>query len=184
MRLFVAIDLPEDVRRALTVTVDELRRTVRGPSWARVEGLHLTLKFIGEVEEDRVGAVLRALQSVRAPAPFDLRYAGTGFFPDAKAPRVFWAGMETPPELAALAAAVESCLEPLGIPRERRAFHPHLTLARLKSHDPVDALRTAAAGLAVAEFGTGRVEEFHLYQSVLKPAGAEYTRMAAFALGA
>ncbi len=182
MRLFVAIDIPEEVRGRLAGLVEELRRAVRGPAWARVAGMHLTLKFIGEVEEPKAGGILRALDGAGGFAPFEVHYRGTGFFPDGNAPRVFWAGMVAPPELAALASAVEACLEPLGIARERRAFHPHLTLARLKSRNGLVELHEAAARLRETEFGEGLVEHFHLYRSILKPSGAEYTRMASFGL--
>jgi 2'-5' RNA ligase len=103
-----------------------------------------------------------------------------GFFPDPRRPRVFWAGIEAGAPLRALAASVEMCLQPLGIPRETRAFSPHITLARFKSPKGVDPLRAAVEKMGAPEFGRALAGEFHLYQSVLKPGGAEYTRLASY----
>ena len=115
--------------------------------------------------------------SLASFAPAKLRFAGLGFFPNARRPRVFWAGVEADPQLAELAAAIEAKLAPLGIPAEKREFHPHLTLARFDSPQGTDALRAAVEALNAPEFGSAIFEEFYLYRSVLKPSGAEYTRL-------
>ena len=107
---------------------------------------------------------------------------GLGFFPNARRPRVFWAGVEADPQLAALAEAIEAKLDPLGIPAEKRDFHPHLTLARFDSPQGTQALVAAVEALAAPEFGGETFNEFHLYQSVLKRSGAEYTRLVTYPL--
>lgn len=182
MRVFVALDIPEDVRRALGEFITRLAPLGRGARWARAESLHVTLKFIGEAPDEKVPAIRDALVGIPAMAPVEMRFRGTGFFPDARRPRVFWAGIEAGPELVALAEAVEAALEPLGIPRERREFRPHLTLARFKSDEGLAVLRDELARAGAAEFGSATADAFYLYQSILRPAGAEYVRQASFPL--
>jgi 2'-5' RNA ligase len=180
VRLFIALDIPESVRESLEKLSRGLRDTCPAARWARIEGAHVTLKFIGETPGDRVGPIRAALASVRAAGAIELRFAGLGFFPSVQRPRVFWAGIEGGPTLGALARSIEERLESLGIPRETRDFHPHLTLARFDSPKDLDALRAAVENLGAPEFGSTRATEFHLYRSVLKRGGAEYTRLATF----
>lgn len=182
MRLFVALDIPEEVRRSIAELVEKLRPAVRGARWARVEGTHVTLKFIGEVAPEKLGGIEAALVSVGPPGAIEMRFRKVGFFPNERHPRVFWAGIDAPPALADLAAQVEQRLEPLGIPRETRPFRPHLTLARFNSLQGLPELQAALGKLAPFEFGAARAEEFYLYQSRLKPGGAEYTRLRTFPL--
>jgi RNA 2',3'-cyclic 3'-phosphodiesterase len=180
MRLFVAMDIPEEVRAAVAALVEQLRPSSRDARWARIEGLHLTLKFIGEIPEERVGPIVSALTSLTFAKPIALRFGRLGFFPNERRPRVLWAGIDSGPELAALAAAVETALIPLGIAREDRAFSPHLTLARFDSPRGLDHLHAAIDAVGPLEFGSTIAKEFHLYQSILKRGGAEYTRVATF----
>ena len=180
MRLFVAMDIPEDVRNSLAALVSNLRFVCRNARWVRIEGLHLTLKFIGETSSEKAAEIETALASLPSRAPISMNFRGLGFFPNGRRPRVLWAGIEAGTELAALAAAVETSLHPLGIAREERAFSPHLTLARFDTPRGLDALHAAIAKTGGLEFGVTTAKEFHLYQSVLKPGGAEYTRLATF----
>jgi 2'-5' RNA ligase len=180
MRLFVAMDIPEDVRSAIGALVAKLRPACRNARWVRIEGLHVTLKFIGETSPEKVEAVMTALAAVPSRAPIPITFRGLGFFPDERRPRVLWAGIKAGPELAALAGAIETALEPLGIPREVREFSPHLTLARLESPRVLVAFQDNVRKVGRLAFGRTMAEEFHLYQSVLKPGGAEYTRLATF----
>jgi RNA 2',3'-cyclic 3'-phosphodiesterase len=182
VRVFVALDIPEDVRCALGVLIDRLSALGRGARWARPESLHVTLKFIGEVSDEKVGTIRDALGRIPPMAPVEMRFRGTGFFPSPRRPRVFWARIEAGPELAVLAAAVEAALEPLGIPGEQRDFKPHLTLARFKTDEGLAALREELARAGAAEFGVATATAFHLYQSILRPSGAEYVRQASFPL--
>jgi RNA 2',3'-cyclic 3'-phosphodiesterase len=191
MRLFVAMDIPEDVRAAVAALVAPLRSTNipagskrsphPGARWARIEGLHVTLKFIGEIPEEKVAGIVSALKAVAFAKPIPLNFRGMGFFPNERRPRVLWVGIEPGQELAALAKAVETALIPVGITREERAFSPHLTLARFDSPRGLDRLHAAIEAAGSLEFGSAISKEFHLYQSVLKRGGAEYTRVATFA---
>jgi len=141
---------------------------------------HVTLKFIGEVPAERAEAIRLSLAEVHGIASVEIRFAGLGFFPNDRRPRVLWAGIEGGPALAKLAAAVDECLAILGIAREAREFRPHVTLARFDSAKGLDPLRAAIAKLGAPEFGRATAREFYLYQSTLKRTGAEYTRLATY----
>lgn len=183
MRLFIALDIPEDVRKSLAALVAKLRAAGRSARWTRVEGLHVTLKFIGEAPAESAENIRFALAAIAPSAPIAIEFRGTGFFPNERRPRVLWAGVLAGPELAELASAVEAALEPLGIAPETRAFSPHLTLARFDAPRGLDPLRAAIEKAGPLEFGRTTAREFHLYQSVLKRGGAEYTRLATFSFG-
>jgi RNA 2',3'-cyclic 3'-phosphodiesterase len=183
MRLFAALDIPEDVRATLGALIAKLHGVCKNARWVRVEGLHVTLKFIGEVSADRSRDIKKALAAVQFPAPIPLRFGGIGFFPNSHHPRVIWAGVNAGRGLTALASRVEEALDPLGIAREDHAFSPHLTLARFDSPNKLGDLHSAIAAIGAdgpPEFGTTIAKQFHLYQSVLKPGGSEYTRLATF----
>jgi 2'-5' RNA ligase len=172
MRLFSAIDLPDEVRANLKTFLDRLRPTV-AISWSRAENLHVTTKFIGEWPEERLEEMKSALRPVRS-APFAISIRGTGFFPNARNPRVFWIGVESGPELGALAAATEDAVAGLGVAREDRKYSPHLTLARIRERVPLEALMRAVE--APVEFGSFQVSAFYLY---LSRAG-RYTKLGEF----
>ncbi len=180
MRVFVAIDLPEDVRRALGEFIAKLEETCRGARWVRPEGMHITLKFIGEAANETIERTKVVLAGIHSPSPVAMRFREVGYFPNALHPRVFWAGMETTPNLAELAKGIEDRLEALGIAPENRPFRPHLTLARFKSEDGLSQLRQALDRLGPFEFGAARASQFHLYGSELERGGAKYTRLASF----
>jgi RNA 2',3'-cyclic 3'-phosphodiesterase len=182
MRLFVAIGIPEDVRSALGELIKRLRDTCRDARWVRIAGLHVTLKFIGETLSERVAELKSALATIPPRDPIAMNFRGLDFFPNARRPRVLWAGVEAGADLAALANAVEKALSPAGIQQVDRAFSPHLTLARFKDSPAVDALQVAIEKAGPVIFGSTTAAEFHLYQSILKPGGAEYTRLATFSL--
>ncbi|HYM12036.1 MAG TPA: RNA 2',3'-cyclic phosphodiesterase [Bryobacterales bacterium] len=181
MRLFAALDLSREVEAKLVELLERLRPAAK-LRWSPAENLHLTLKFIGEFPGERLEELRAALGGV-AMAPIEARVAGLGFFPNARGPRVFWAGVEAGAELAELAARIEAALEPLGIAREKRAYSPHLTLARVPEDARLDGLRETIGKLqedgAVA-FGAFRAERFYLYESTLAAGGSVYTRIAEF----
>jgi 2'-5' RNA ligase len=180
MRLFVAMDIPEDVRSAIAAVIAKLRPACRNARWVRIEGLHVTLKFIGEAPSEKVDTIKTALAALPSCDPILINFRGLGFFPNDRRPRVLWVGIEAGPELAALAARIETALNPLGIPHDERTFAPHLTLARFEAPRVLDAMQEAVKKSSRFKFGATTAQEFHLYQSVLKPGGAEYTRLATF----
>jgi 2'-5' RNA ligase len=164
MRLFVAIDLPTDVRAALAQWTSLNKPAAHGYKWVSADNLHVTLKFIGERPDSEVAAISQALVKVVFPAPIELSVDGVGSFPN-----VLFANVKAPDSLAALARDIEQCLEPVGIALEKRAFTPHLTLARRK-----EGGRFPRDVGANEKFGAFAADEFILYQSVLQnSAGAK-----------
>jgi 2'-5' RNA ligase len=194
MRLFVAIDLDEQIRARIARFLDGVRGFADGARWVRPESLHITLKFIGEQKDENVPAIIERLRGV-AEQHTDIRFMGHGFFPTAKAPRVFWIGIQAGPELPSLAADIDSAMSTLNIPREDRPFSPHLTLARAgggsgspkwrKSDGPNSVfavLQTRLAAMSELDFGALTAREFFLYRSQLSPAGSKYTKLQSFPL--
>jgi RNA 2',3'-cyclic 3'-phosphodiesterase len=184
VRLFVALQIPFAVRENLGALIRELRAIAPQAKWVRAENLHLTLKFIGEVAATKLETIRTALAGVRSDSPVTLDFRGLGFFPTEKHPRVFWTGIEASANLKALAADLESAAEKFGIPREKRDFSPHLTLARLETRSLPEKLRSAIKENSAREFGSLRTNQFHLIESKLKPAGAEYTTLQSFPFAA
>ena len=183
MRLFVALDIPEEVRDALAKLVLQFSNTCRGARWARAENLHITLKFIGEVDETALAPIKASLAEINFPHRIEILFRNFGFFPNERHPRVFWAGMDGGEALPDLARQIDAKLQPLGFPVEERDFRPHLTLARFNSNEGLSKLQDMIKGLPTQELGRTIAREFHLYQSTLKRGGAEYARLATFALG-
>jgi RNA 2',3'-cyclic 3'-phosphodiesterase len=180
MRLFVALDVPEETRRALRALMESFSAICRGARWVRPEGVHVTLKFIGHVGDAELPAIQEQLSRVSPRRPIDVAFRNFGFFPNEKHPRVFFVGIEAGAELAALAEEIDSQLAPLGIAKESRAFQPHLTLARFKTSEGLPDLRKRLASLPTQDFGGGPANEFYLYQSVLQSGGAVYTRLSTY----
>ena len=181
MRLFTGIDLSSEVRSAIEQLLRKLRPQA-DINWSPVENLHITTKFIGEWPEEKLTALEDGLREVPVPMPIEIGLRGLGWFPNPHSPRVFWAGIDAPSALGDLAAATERRLEELGIAAEKRAFSPHLTLARVKGPVDFGPLRRAIAGLDSVDFGRFRVDRFHLYQSQTAPSGSRYRKLAEFPL--
>jgi RNA 2',3'-cyclic 3'-phosphodiesterase len=180
IRAFIAIELPESLREALRREQASFREVCPDARWTRPEGIHLTLKFLGQISGQQEAQVKRALAQMERFEKFTVRAQGFGFFPDARRPRVFWAGLDAPPELARLAAQVDSAMKQLGFPPENRAFRPHLTLARFKIPRPQPKLEALVAVQGDPLLGAFDVSEFYLWESRLLPGGAEYHKIASF----
>jgi len=194
MRLFIALDLDLAIRERIARFQEGVSGFAPEAKWARPESLHVTLKFIGEQPEAAVAQIKTSLSLIRAE-PVEIHFRGVGFFPTAKSARVFWVDMQAAPHLAALASAIDQQMATLGIPKEDRAFSPHLTLARRggRSGAPrrqqadapnraFEPLQKKLAALPPPEFGTVIAREFFLYQSQLSPKGSKYTKLAKFDL--
>jgi len=194
MRLFIALDIDDAIRERIARFLEGVQGFAPDARWVKPESLHVTLKFIGEQPEPAVEQIKVALGMVRGSVA-EIQFRGYGFFPTAKSARVFWVGMEAGSQLAALAASVDDTLGPLGIPKEVRAFSPHLTLARGPggsssprwhkgngSNRAFQRLQEKLAALPAPEFGSMTAREFFLYQSQLSPKGSKYTKLARFPL--
>jgi 2'-5' RNA ligase len=180
MRLFVGLDLPADVVRALEELLDRLRSKAR-IQWSPPANLHITTKFIGEWPEDRIEELKSALAALPARAIIPVQIHKLGFFPNPHSPRVFTCGVEAP-GLDTLARDTDAVTAALGIASEKRAYSPHLTLARIKDRVNLQPLREAIAALPSLDFGRFEAVSFFLYQSKLRPTGSVYTKLAAFSL--
>jgi len=182
LRLFVAIDLSEGLKAALAELQARLRRAWAGTDvrWVDPAGIHLTLKFLGDVGAERVDAVIKALaQATAGVEPFELKIEGLGFFPSERRVRVVWVGVKEPTgRLARLQRQVEASLEPLGFAPEDREFVPHITLGRLK----VPASIPGVGDLARQQLGRMPVREIVLMESRLSPTGATYRPVTIFRL--
>ncbi len=184
MRLFVALEIPSVVRENLSTLLKCLRAVSPQTRWVHPQNLHVTLKFVGEVQEPKVAAIRSALAGVRSYQPATLDFRGLGFYPNDKHPRVLWTGIEASPNLKTLAADVDKAMEKLGIPGEKRPFSPHLTLARFEPPRLPEKLRAAIQENGAHEFGSLRTSQFHLIESKLKSSGAEYTTLESFPFAA
>jgi 2'-5' RNA ligase len=192
MRLFVALDIDEEIRSRIQEFTEQVRSLAPHVRWVAPSSLHITLKFIGEKPEAFVQQIESALKSVTV-APFRVEFSGAGFFSTSKAARVFWIGIEAERGLAELASKVEDSLATLAIPKEQRASH--LTLARAsnasgapgwrkgdKPNQQFAGLQEHLAKSPVRSFGTMTAREFFLYRSKLSSKGSTYTKIACFQL--
>jgi RNA 2',3'-cyclic 3'-phosphodiesterase len=170
--------LPDDVRQRLATAIDRLRPHAADVAWVAASNLHVTLKFLGQVDETRLPALADGLGAALADRPaFELGVRGLGAFPSATRPRVLWAGLDDGGALAAVAERVERCCADLGVPRETRPFAGHVTLGRVREPRRQPALGEALA--RPADFGRLRVERVSLMRSELSPRGARYSELAA-----
>jgi 2'-5' RNA ligase len=176
IRAFIAVEISKEGKAFLEKLSTELQRTRADVKWVRAAGIHLTLKFLGQVREDMVPVLGEELTPVFSEfRPFSIQISGLGAFPGLGRPRVIWAGLsDSSGTLPLMAARLEDTLEGFGFVREKRPFSPHLTIGRVRSNtglgEMVEAVRerTDIAGpLFTADHAV-------LFQSILKPSGAEY----------
>jgi len=182
IRSFLAIELPDNVRAFLTKVSTDLKRAGGDVKWVRVESIHLTLKFLGNVRSE----VLRGLEAEISTVlfnqkPFVLHVSGLGAFPHLRNPRVVWAGLrDASNSLVPMVARLEERLELVGFPKEKRPFSPHLTLGRFRSsRENQELIETLRLGMEVAG-PSFTANHAVLFRSVLKPSGAEYTALRRF----
>lgn len=186
-RLFVAVELDGHAQGALSRLQHDLQRHhLSGIRWVRPEGIHLTLKFLGETPRDKVASIVEALSaSTAGVAPHELSLGKLGTFGSRNAPRVLWVDLEGDVEaLLRLQEQVERALTPVGFPPENRRFSPHLTLARVRPEDARAVAEPLAGAITAVAAPNARIEvrELSLMLSKLGPGGAVYTRLEAFPL--
>jgi 2'-5' RNA ligase len=181
IRSFVAVCLPAEVRARLEQYGKELKSLGLHGSYPKAESFHLTLRFLGNIPEQKVDEIGTALErAVTGIAPFQLEVRGLWVFPNLSSPRVVWMGFEQSEPLAVLQARVGQVLADLQFPPEDRPFRPHLTLTRLKSKDNLRALQSYLKEVGPsATAGTVPVDEVVLFRSDLEPDGARHTRLRA-----
>lgn len=177
MRVFICFELSKEVTNSLRDLIHYLKTFGRGVRWVRHDGIHLTLKFIGEIETSQLDEIASAIEKViKNYKPFKIKLAGKGAFPNFNRPKVFWIGIsEVENTIRQIQGDIESALEELGYPREERGFSPHLTLGRVKFQDPTVnkiALELERMKIDEIEF---TLSEVVIMQSDLQPNGALYT---------
>jgi 2'-5' RNA ligase len=183
MRLFIAVELAEEVRAVLKTGLSALKRDLPPARWVRAEGMHLTMKFLGEQPLELVEALDRAVPTaVASLRPVIVQLGGGGFFPHQHRPRVAWLGGQAP-GLDGWAKAVEDAAAELGIQREARPFSLHLTLARLERPWGAHAVEDFMVRVGKWRFPELVARGLVLFESHLKPAGAEYTALRRWAVG-
>jgi 2'-5' RNA ligase len=187
VRSFLAIELPEDLKQRLAHLEAELKKgEPPGVKWVSPEGIHLTLKFLGNISPGSIEAITGAIEeSARGIAPFRLRASGLGVFPSPKRARVAWVGIEGELDrLSQLQKRLETNLARIGFTPESRAFTPHLTLARLKDYVSPDDRQRFGSRVAGHEFSAGDIEvkAISLMKSQLSRSGAVYSRLSSTGL--
>ena len=190
LRTFIAIELDDELGKNLRGLQSHLREQMppRSVRWVRPEGIHLTLKFLGDTPAEKVDGVKVALaQAAAEVSPFTFTVGGLGCFPTTRRPRVVWVGLqEVTGALARLRDAVEAHVAPLGFPTEKRPFHPHLTLGRVQRHASKSEVRKIGEVVAASAIGTideMSVTAVRYIKSDLRPSGAVYTTLLEAELG-
>lgn len=187
MRIFIAIDLSDTLHKHLSEQIDQLTRLLGDESirWVKSSNIHLTLKFLGETPENKVDRIKSTLKDITSQfSSFRMQIGEFGCFPNLRRPRVFWIGVhEHTGVLKQIHGVIETDLEKLGFMKEGRPFTAHLTLGRLRKRIASSEMRTLTRRLEsvqIGELGTEIVKEICLFRSVLRPSGAEYTRLGIF----
>lgn len=189
VRAFIGVDLSTALRSHVADLLTRLQKgthfTGARPLWVRPESLHLTLKFLGEIDDLTRARIVTALRPVAGRhAPHGVHAKGLGVFPSPRAPRVLWLGVRRADALLALQTDIERTLVAIGFEPEDRPFSPHLTLARLKSHFRAQAFMDVIQSHARWDLGLWGIGEFLLFQSTLHPSGPVYTALHRFPLTA
>jgi 2'-5' RNA ligase len=165
-RLFIAVDLPDTIKENLKL----MFFGIPGARWVALDQLHLTVRFIGDVDGALFHDIINTLEEVSI-SPLDLQLKGVGHFPPRGAPRVIWAGLEKSEPLQLLRKKIDTALLKIGLEPERRKFSPHITLARLKNA-PLQKIANFLSGNGLFSQEPFQVDDFKLYSSTLTPKGA------------
>lgn len=183
IRTFIAVELSEAVRAQIDAPTQPLKQRLSGIRWVATENLHLTFKFLGNVDAEKVGDVLsRTSEAAKGVAPFPLSFSGLGAFPNLKRPRVLWVGVEAGREaLIALHTAIETALSQAGFPRDDRAFKPHLTVGRAKSRYGIKGAEEILKATQIRS-EPQQVDHITVFRSTLTPQGPIYTALGRYEL--
>ena len=178
IRVFIAVEISPPTIARITAAIGDLKRKLPAVRWVAPENFHLTLKFLGDIETGQVDAIGNALEAAITPFPrCTINAKGLGVFPGLRQPKVLWVGF-IGDELTSLAARADAALSPLGFPVEPRGYTPHLTIGRWRqSERRAGDLKQELARWRDHEFGATLVDQVILFQSVLKPTGAEYSKL-------
>lgn len=177
MRLFIAALIPEQIQRLLSLYIGTLKQAVDGVKWEKPEKLHVTLNFLGDVDQSRVKEISSLLsQNTQNCSPFQLSTTLFGAFPNLRNPKVFYAGLSQNKEMSKFHSLIEDGLSEFGFERESRKFIPHITLGRVKK-------RVLLQNIPVLQKKEFKITEIGLIKSELRPEGSVYTPIEIFKLG-
>ena len=181
LRLFTGIAVPAATHAKLADLIRQLKPMAR-IHWSPASNFHITTKFIGAWPQDRLDAMKQELATLQGRGSFRIAIRGLGFFPNARSPKVLWAGVSGGAPLADLASRTDAACANMGVEPEKKAYSPHLTLARINADADLDALHAAIANGPAPEFGAVDARSFHLYMSHMGRQGSLYTSLAEFPL--
>ena len=185
IRVFISVEIPDEIKGALQEIQQVFRESGDRVTWVRPQGMHITLKFLGDIEEGSIpGIGARMQKAVDGIEPFVIHLVGTGVFPGTKKPRVLWAGIrEGAEDLKKIQEDLDPLLSEIGFPMEARPFSPHITMGRIKEIRDPKRFKAWIERHREAEIGSMRAASIHLFQSQLRPDGAFYTEKFAAPLG-
>lgn len=184
LRCFVAIELPDEIKKTIDEYVAKLMETKADVKWIPSKNLHLTLKFLGDTPEKIVPDISKRLSEItRLHNSFDIRISGAGVFPNIKYPRVIWLGINDSEEIIKLQRDMDEALKEFGFETDDREFRPHLTIGRIRSSKNKDVLIRELSTLKAVDFGKIEVKNIALMKSELKPGGAEHFRLIEIPIG-
>ena len=185
IRSFLAIELPRTIQEKIEEIQEDLKSTHADVRWVSPEKIHLTLKFLGNIEESKIEPIVKSIEgSIQATPPFSLKAKGMGAFPYLKNPRVIWMGLTDGKEkVISLQQRLEGLLEKIGFKAEDRSFQPHLTLGRVKTSRGREELVRGIEKYREEEFGDFHVETILFLESDLRPSGPIYTPLKEMKLG-
>jgi 2'-5' RNA ligase len=176
MRIFISVELPDEVKKNITELINELKLTEAGVRWVETKNLHITLKFLGWVDDKKLNDVIDlATRAAGGSGSFKAKFEGIGTFPPGKAPRVIWAGIvEGGDKLERIADALEKHFSGAGYRSEERGFSSHITIGRVKDNRGVDKLKEKMSGFERSNFGEMKVDQIAIMRSTLTPHGPVY----------
>lgn len=179
MRLFIAVELPDEVKRKISELIDQLKVADAGIKWVEAVNLHMTLKFLGWVGDQKAEAVFDLVnQAITGTGSFPVRFESAGTFPAGQSPRVIWVGVsEGGDQLKSLAESLEQAFSRAGYRSEERAFSSHVTIGRIKNNEGVDKIKEKIDGFRAAYFGTALINSIAVMKSALTPKGPIYEKI-------
>ena len=179
IRLFISVELPDEIKKNIGSLIEGLKKSKAGVKWVKPRNLHLTLKFLGWVEDSQVDRIIElSAKSVAGAGGFKARFEGLGAFPSGKSPRVIWVGTaEGGDALCKLAKTLEKTTSGAGFRTEEREFKPHLTIGRVKERKGLEKLTKQIGGIKDAGFGEVLVDRINIMKSTLTPNGPVYENL-------
>ena len=184
LRCFIAIEIPETVKRSIAYISDSLKKSGADVKWIADENIHITLQFLGETEESLIPEIKEALYKILAPySLFYIKIGDVGCFPSARRPRIIWVGIEDSQSLINLYKNIASEMVKFGYQKEERGFTPHLTIGRVKSNRNMGELLKRLEEFTVTDFPAFEVQNIRLMKSELKPSGAKHYCLAEIPIG-